>query len=640
MRNKLLFAAVMLVASCLALSCSREDDPSNAVFDRPLISVGSVLSIPENGGDIQISFLSGNGPRATDKVVLRPENGSDIVIPIKSVSTSCFVFTVPEGLQDGDYGFCLQRDDRVWSYGKVKLVIGLVAPDPGPYVYGKVLCDGEGVPGVVVSDGFACAVTDKKGLFTIESPYPERASFAFASVPSGYEPLLVNGLPVFFAKLPSYVKDVPREAIIELKKAERSQDNHKMFITADLQVRPFESKWAEQIAFRTYDTAGDCFREMRDIADASSCPCYSVCLGDLVFNTPESFEKYNEWGKGIGFPFYAVIGNHDHVPSGNHNDDSAAKKYEDVFGPRNYSVNIGGVHYVTLDNVLFEETDGKMDYVGGLEDAVLEWLTQDMSHVDKSTPVFIFSHIPFAAMAAVANVRNNTRMLSLLSSYKEVYLWAGHVHENRFSVFNSNGMTIEHHTLVRTGGFQPPNDYLSPDGVTRGFAEISVDNGKVTWQYVPITYQTGKSNASSQPAYKWREWDYVNGKAVMRDGSGFLDRKHQMSLFPNGAYGDSYIYANVYFWDDKWKSPKITIDGKTYNMAKYTATYDPGHDEIMTHYESINKQFKDADFSHTTKIYHMFRYKVPAGTAAGTATVSVTDRFGNTYTGSVTVNPS
>ena len=58
-------------------------------------------------------------------------------------------------------------------------------------VKGRVQCDGKGVAGVVVSDGFSTVLTDSKGHFHFEQA--PQARFVFISTPSGYISSLRGG---------------------------------------------------------------------------------------------------------------------------------------------------------------------------------------------------------------------------------------------------------------------------------------------------------------------------------------------------------------------------------------------------------------------------------------------------------------
>ena len=125
----------------------------------------------------------------------------------------------------------------------------------------------------------------------------------------------------------------------------------------------------------------------------------------------------------------------------------------------------------------------------------------------------------------------------------------------------------------------------------------------------------------------------------MKNG-GILDDEYQMHVYPRGAYGDDYVYVNVFLWDDKWDAPVFTQEGGSpVTMEKVTSEdrHDLATTEFKTLYKTYSKTLKDdSGYSGSTTgaITTLFRAKAAATPAGGK--VSVTDRFGQTY--SQTVN--
>ena len=58
-------------------------------------------------------------------------------------------------------------------------------PAFGSTVYGKVMCSGEGVPDVAVSDGFEVVRTDKDGVYQLPSVHESSAIHTLARTWSG-----------------------------------------------------------------------------------------------------------------------------------------------------------------------------------------------------------------------------------------------------------------------------------------------------------------------------------------------------------------------------------------------------------------------------------------------------------------------
>ena len=65
--------------------------------------------------------------------------------------------------------------------------------------------------------------------------------------------------------------------------------------------------------------------------------------------------------------------------------------YHHYLGPNYYSFNYGGIHFVGLDDVDFED----LWYYGHVDSVQFNWLRKDLANVPTTTPVITFNHIPF-----------------------------------------------------------------------------------------------------------------------------------------------------------------------------------------------------------------------------------------------------
>ena len=549
----------------------------------------------------------------------------------------------------------------------------VVLPD-GINVTGRVVDNsGNGLEGVVVSDGTRCVKTMFDGSFYMESDIDE-VKFVFVSTPSGYMPPVVGGIPHFYKAKADVtpvggVYDFGDYVLTPVA----NPDRYTLLITADPQPRKYSGWNNDRIAFRSLDVCEDLYDELAGVAsNISGRQVYGICLGDIVHEDMDLFANYNNGLDRLGFPTYNVIGNHDNNPEAANDDDSAAP-YESHYGPRNYSFNIGGIHYVMLDNLIMKKNENNGNkltgFDQGLTDKIWTWLQNDMAFVPTDTKLMVCAHSPMFKLIS-SNERSNTAAHAgndgyggLLDKYTEVHAWAGHTHVgfNYNYPNNHRHKNIQVHTLARSTGELWTNEYLAA-GTPRGFTVVEVDNGDITWKFHPIKRQTGDFVgvtsgicSAGAPAYTWRDWYYNgSGVAVMKDGSGALTEEYQMHVYPRGAYDDNYVYANVFLWDDKWSIPVWTPDdGDPVSMERLTEfaftypdpndplkvytdqqihCYDLGNTEFKSHYKSNVGFFKNDDnypASEVGEITTIFR--APASASPTSGTVSVTDRFGNTY---------
>jgi hypothetical protein len=533
-----------------------------------------------------------------------------------------------------------------------------------PYnITGRVVdTDGKGIEGAVVSDGAQCVRTMVDGSFYMQSN-TSAVKYVFVSTPSGYKPAVSGGIPRFYKALsdvtPSAgVYDCGSFVLTEVS----NPDRFTLLISADPQPRQYKYTM-DRIAYKSLDVCQDLYQELYDVSrSVSGHEVYGICLGDIVHEDMSLYSNYASALATLEYPTYNIIGNHDNDTEAA-DDDGGAATFESYFGPRNYSFNIGGIHFVMLDNLIMKLDGSSLTaYDQGLTPEIWNWLQADLATVTKDTKLMICAHSPMFKQIS-GSERSNTANYgpeygALIDQFDEVHAWAGHSHVG-FNFIYSNThrhKNVQVHTLARSTGELWTNDYLSA-GTPRGFTVVEVDNGEITWKFHPVTRQRGNFMgvttgycSAGAPAYIWRDWDYnSSGIAEMKDGSGALDERYQLHAYPRGSYGDDCVYANVFLWDEKWGTPTFTPTGGTpVPMTRVNAPGTPAITDVENIYDLATAEFNLHYKTYANKsggslaamsgysartvgeITSLFRVPVAATPASGT--VSVTDRFGNVYT--------
>ena len=351
-----------------------------------------------------------------------------------------------------------------------------ITPDKGITLYGLV-SDKEGNPleGVVVSDGYSVVASDKKGVYQIVRD--PNAKHVFISVPSGYEiPAQAN----FGSYQGAYQaansvtgsSSKPYRADFTLTKLTQSDKRFLLFGLGDPQ--PDNSDHIQR--FRT-----EAVPDVKKISAKYSIPQVGIALGDILGKgDAQTFTSMKRAFGETGVPFFTTIGNHDKSSV-----DYTGDTYRDVLGPRWYSFNRGDVHIVSMDNVLYE---GKKKYKGGITDKQLEWLRQDLSHVDKDKLVIFCAHIPFRGGTSVTDEshENYDGVLDLLSGFSEAHIMIGHTHYHQKYIHKRNGKTIlEHVHGAACGAWWTAN--ICADGTPNGYSVYEISGNTVANQYYKST---------------------------------------------------------------------------------------------------------------------------------------------------------
>jgi predicted MPP superfamily phosphohydrolase len=135
-------------------------------------------------------------------------------------------------------------------------------------------------------------------------------------------------------------------------------------------------------------------------------PDFVLITGDLVRDALRVSEKeatgyYDLFLKEIQklkTPVWCVPGNHEIFGIERHLSLVSAqhplygtKMYRHYLGPDYYSFNYGGVHFVGLNSLKFDD----LWYYGGIDSLQLEWLKKDIALLPSEMPVVTFQHVPF-----------------------------------------------------------------------------------------------------------------------------------------------------------------------------------------------------------------------------------------------------
>lgn len=478
---------------------------------------------------------------------------------------------------------------------------------------------GNGLSGVVVSDGFKCCTTATSGRYELDSDL-SKAKFVFVSIPEGYHPSVVNGIPVFYRRLAAEKKTGDAYLNQDFTVTRNTQSGWNIVIAADVQPRAKSETW-DNFAYHSLDVAEDFYTDVAAWTKTQSGNVCGIMLGDIVHENMSLFTNYCNGLKKMNIPFYNVIGNHDYDLS-KADDIQGAESYEKALGPTNYSFNLGGFHFVMLDNIIMKSSAGKLNkkYSEGLTDDIWEWLKSDLELVSKNTPLMVCAHAPLIASNGggkrYTTATHGNDYAVLFSQFKKVYTWGGHTHQS----YNNDGSTmtyknIETHTVTRCCGELWNNDWLNHDGLPRGYVVATLNSGTICWRYKPLTTDTAQPVTTRLPAY---------------------DRKYggdNVRAYPKGLYGDNYVYANVYLWDESFKSVKFVTSTKTVTMTRVqdsNYTWDYSWKELYDFYKTNISQYQsESTYPFDNSCYHLFRVYVSEKSASGH--VEVVDRFNNTH---------
>lgn len=458
----------------------------------------------------------------------------------------------------------------------------------GSNVFGRVTdSEGNPVPGVVVSDGFQSVRTDGYGYYSMRSDL-SLSRFVQISFPSDYEIDSPDGRPSFFRRIARGQKAVM--ANFTLSPRPDASDKFTLLMIADPQMRPFG-----------VDNSAEAYRDAV-IPDAEALrksvggECYSIDLGDLVYNYLTAFDDYLDITQGLGCLTFNVMGNHDFDQTTLFDTSLGTMHYETYAGPLHYSFNIGKLHFVILDDIVYNRTSPSQRYGSGLEKSALEWLKSDLSFVPTDTPIVVCAHSQMFKKRSSHSTHalNYPAYRDLLSRYEKVYSWAGHNHENYYYDYAGKDKGLDNIsciTVSRCTGALRLNKYLNSDGTPQGYIVATVDGKDMKWYY----------------------------KAVGREGS------YQMKVYPPSRTDGAKVVANIWNYGDNWSSVEWWENGEKVSSMRRTEMEDPDYVDLFAGVKNATTR----KYCAPTKSQNMFEVLPSDNVRSGE--VRVTDNFGVTY---------
>lgn len=348
-----------------------------------------------------------------------------------------------------------------------------------------------GIPGVVVSDQIDVVTTDAAGAYRIDSS--GGLGIVFISIPNEYS-----------SKIPFW-KHIERQsdqfqANFPLKK-EQKISNFSFIHASDPHLN--------EETLRRLD-------KFKAIANTLA-PAFILMTGDLVFDAirvkeAEARGYYELYKKEIErsvIPFWNVPGNHEifaierqHSLVSSSHPLYGMKMYRHYLGPDYYSFNFGGVHFIGLNTVDYQD----IWYYGHIQKAQLTWLERDLSSIQPGTPVVTFNHIPFfsafqsilgymdsvrSSMLIEINgrtyfrhtVNNANDALSLLKKHNYTLALAGHLHTGEKLSYETSGSSIRFNQSSAILGGQSYGGMEMISGVTLyRVSDRVIDDG----QFIPL----------------------------------------------------------------------------------------------------------------------------------------------------------
>jgi predicted MPP superfamily phosphohydrolase len=257
-------------------------------------------------------------------------------------------------------------------------------------------------------------------------------------------------------------------------------------------------------------------RRLRALVDSLR-PAFVIISGDLVRDAlrvaePEARGYYDMFTRELAnftVPVYTVPGNHEIFGIERHRSLVSPSHplygkrfYRSVRGPNYYSFEYGGVHFLGLDTVDYDD----LQYYGHVDSLQLAWIRRDIAHVSPGMSVVTFNHIPLVSAAQIVDgyddesvaptvirlrgragfrhaVQNADTVLDALGPRLDIAL-GGHMHRREFLRFETATGTRR---FAQTAAVVGPGRSDGPMGIRSGITLYRVLQGRVDdGTFVPL----------------------------------------------------------------------------------------------------------------------------------------------------------
>ena len=237
----------------------------------------------------------------------------------------------------------------------------------------------KGIRNVAVSDQVNVVTTNENGFYQIQ--YASTYGILFVSLPNGFQSKawwqrvdsINNGSPINFP----VVKIASPSSFTFI----HASDTHISETSLD-RMQKFE-KIVDSVKPDLVLITGDLIRDALRVSETEATRLYELFLKEIkktkapVWYIPGNHEIF-------GIERHLSLVSQQHPLYGR-------KMYHHYMGPDYYSFNYGGIHFIGLNSVEFED----LWYFGRIDSVQLEWLRKDIGTVSSGTPIITFQHIPF-----------------------------------------------------------------------------------------------------------------------------------------------------------------------------------------------------------------------------------------------------
>nr|WP_297337903.1 calcineurin-like phosphoesterase family protein [Algoriphagus sp.] len=504
----------------------------------------------------------------------------------------------------------------------IGLIVGIAfAQEPAQgYVYedlnenGKKDRKEKGIAAVGVSNGQQVVQTDSEGYY--ELPV-EDGQLIFVIKPSGYQfPLdSLNKPQFYYIHKPSgspHLKysgsaptgDLPKQVNFGLRKKPEA-DSFTTLVFGDPQ--PYT---LEEVDF--FDRG--IVSEVEGIQNVA----FGIALGDLVGDDLSLFKPYSKAVGKVGIPWFNVLGNHDENYDVDR-DEFSDETFEDHFGPSTYSFNVGKVHFIVLDDILWPDPRDGKGYWGGFRPDQLAFVEHDLQFVSPEQLIVLAMHIPLSEGNGDSfRDEDRNRLFELLAPFPHTLSLSAHTHLQKQDYFDRNDGWLQdkphHHYNVGTTSGDWYKGLMDENGVPESTMRDGTPKGYALLDFEGNQYKIRYQVAGKPATYQLKIFAPKVVEKGLRTSAG---------IYVNFFMGSSTDEVMIQIGEQEWQKMNPVLDA------------DPSYLVNLFQWDTSEQLIEGRRPSNPQDSRHLWRIPVPVNLEEGIHTIRVkaTDRYGQTHSG-------
>ncbi|NBC32388.1 MAG: hypothetical protein GVY13_06900 [Alphaproteobacteria bacterium] len=402
-------------------------------------------------------------------------------------------------------------------------VLPATAETPADTVRGVVFEDGNrdgirqdgeaGVPGILVSNGREVVRTGGGGAYSL--PVYDNMT-VFVTEPAGYDVPLDDALvpQFFYHHLPDGTPQelrygglpptgpLPAAINFPMIRGEPAEQ-FRCVVMGDTQ--PYSNT---EIGYVRDSIVTDLLAQ-----DLSNAECM-ILVGDVMGDDLGLLPRFLDIMSTVELPQYYIHGNHDFDFDAT-TDEHSADSWRHLYGPNYYAFEIGQVHFIALDNVVYPctEEDVAADdrarcgnpedpvYNGRVTDRQMTWLANHLALVPEDRLIVLLHHIPFVSFVDSRTGRHqtdNVNEIYALIGERPALSLSGHTHtleqlvEGESYAGWAERVGVEavpfNHVITGAPSGNCWSQDFNVDGIPMSFARLGVPRGYMLFDFDGNTY--------------------------------------------------------------------------------------------------------------------------------------------------------